>query len=165
MNKKNYFWSMLTMTMVAMLSVAFVSCSSDDDDKENGSTNSIVGTWEMTNVQGYLEDKETGQRLNFNVNPGTTEFEDLDVADYVRFEFGSDNKMKAYEWGNNTWHLDSTIEYRYDAASKILTIAPWVAGKEVKIKVVSLDNTKLVIESTEEDEDEKLYVKGTFKKV
>ncbi len=165
MNKKNYFWSMLTMMMVAMLSVAFVSCSSDDDDKENGSTNSIVGTWEMTNVQGYLEDKETGQRLNFNVNPGTTEFEDLDVADYVRFEFGSDNKMKAYEWENNTWRLYTTVEYRYDAASKILTTAPGVEGKEEKVKVVSLDNTKLVIESTEEDEDEKLYVKGTFKKV
>ncbi|MBQ7422344.1 MAG: hypothetical protein IJV27_09430 [Prevotella sp.] len=45
MNKK-FFWNLLTFMLVAMLSVSFVSCSSDDDDSVD---NSIVGTWEDTN--------------------------------------------------------------------------------------------------------------------
>lgn len=41
MKKLFYLWTIL---MVAIVSVCFVSCSSDDDD-EKDSSNSIVGTW------------------------------------------------------------------------------------------------------------------------
>lgn len=43
MNKK-YFWSLLTFVMVAMLSVSFTACGSDDDN-DNGVSSSIVGKW------------------------------------------------------------------------------------------------------------------------
>lgn len=43
--KKNFFWSMLTIMVVAMLSMTFVSCS-DDDDEVVKESSSIVGTWE-----------------------------------------------------------------------------------------------------------------------
>lgn len=171
MNKKNYLWNMLTMMMVAMLSVAFVSCSSDDDDKENGNnggdttTWTIVGTWEMTQIQGYYEDKETGNKLTFDATPGSINFEEIDVADYVRYEFRSDNIMKGYEWENNTWSHYTTVPYRYNATNKTLTMAPGVEDEEEVLKVTPISSTEMFIESTEEDEYEKLYIKSKFKKV
>ena len=38
MNRKNSFWSLLTIMMVALLSVSFASCGSDDDDKGGGAS-------------------------------------------------------------------------------------------------------------------------------
>lgn len=41
MKKKSILWSMLAIMVVAMLSVGFAACGSDDDD----SGSSVVGTW------------------------------------------------------------------------------------------------------------------------
>ena len=43
MNKK-YFWSLLTFMMVAMLSISFTACGSDDDN-DNGANGTVVGKW------------------------------------------------------------------------------------------------------------------------
>lgn len=46
MKQKSILFSMLTMLLVAVLSVSFTSCSSDDDDDEEETGNtSIVGSW------------------------------------------------------------------------------------------------------------------------
>ena len=42
MKQKGILWSMLTIMMVAMLSVGFAACGGDDGDD---SGNSVVGTW------------------------------------------------------------------------------------------------------------------------
>ena len=50
MKKKNYLLSLLTMIMVAMLSVGFASCSSDDDDEIIGGSeliDKLQGTWQF----------------------------------------------------------------------------------------------------------------------
>ena len=50
MKKKNYLLSLLTMIMVAMLSVGFASCSSDDDDEITGGSelvDKLQGTWQF----------------------------------------------------------------------------------------------------------------------
>lgn len=41
MNNKKSLWSLLTIMMVAILSVSFVSCSKDDDD-DNGDTSTAI---------------------------------------------------------------------------------------------------------------------------
>lgn len=51
MMKKNYLLSLLAMIMVAMLSVGFASCGSDDDDDEITGGSELVdklqGTWQF----------------------------------------------------------------------------------------------------------------------
>lgn len=42
MNKKNYLWSLQTLMMVVMLSISFVSCSSDDDTDDRITTTSVT---------------------------------------------------------------------------------------------------------------------------
>lgn len=45
--KTKSIWSVLTLVVVCMLGVNFVSCSSDDDDNNGGSgNNAFVGTWQ-----------------------------------------------------------------------------------------------------------------------
>ena len=84
MNKKNYLWSMFTMLMVAIMSAAFVSCNKDDDDnkkneggKESGNESyepvaeksDLIGLWEITAIEGYELDKETGDKETFSIKP------------------------------------------------------------------------------------------------
>ena len=50
MNKKNYLWSLLTIVMLAVLSVGFVSCGDDDDDEITGGSelvDKLQGTWQF----------------------------------------------------------------------------------------------------------------------
>ena len=50
MNKKNYLWSLLTIRMLAVLSVGFVSCGDDDDDEITGGSelvDKLQGTWQF----------------------------------------------------------------------------------------------------------------------
>ena len=48
--KKKSIWQLLIIVMVAMVSMAFVSCGNDDDDLTM--SNSIVGTWEWVDDEG-----------------------------------------------------------------------------------------------------------------
>ena len=64
MNKK-YFWSLLTFMMVAMLSVGFASCGSDDEDG-GGSGSSVSGL--------YYYETGVGSRTAYNfVSSNTVE--------------------------------------------------------------------------------------------
>ena len=45
MKKKKYYWSLLTVVMMAVMSVGFVSCGDDDDEPGSGSNSTLVGTW------------------------------------------------------------------------------------------------------------------------
>ena len=51
--KKNYFYGLLAIMMVALLGISFVSCNDDDDD--NGpKSKTLVGTWKHTQEIGYV---------------------------------------------------------------------------------------------------------------
>lgn len=52
--KKNILWGLLTFIMVAMLSVGFAACSSDDDNNEKSTVDSrLIGTWTSTIAEGW----------------------------------------------------------------------------------------------------------------
>ena len=53
---KKSFMYLMTMMMVAMLSVGFASCGSDDDDSNSSYSRLIVGTWKMTHQITYDAD-------------------------------------------------------------------------------------------------------------
>lgn len=169
MNKKNYLWSMFTIMMVAMMSAVFVSCSKDDDNNNNNnSAGSIVGTWEISRVEGYEMDND-GQKINFNVTPNTEAWEEADVADYVQLEFRSDNTGTTYVYNKSKWVADNVWKYVYDTKTKILKVLDIDDEEDdedyEEFKVLSVNASNLVLESTEEDEHGKSYYKGTYKKI
>ncbi len=51
MKKKEFFWSLLTVMMVAMLSVGIVSCSKDDKNDESNPSSKVIGTWSGQDVE------------------------------------------------------------------------------------------------------------------
>jgi len=55
--KKMYFWSLLTFMMVAMLSIGFVSCGSDDDN--DSSDGILVGEWQECESDGVFRNDAT----------------------------------------------------------------------------------------------------------
>lgn len=66
MNKK-FLMSMLSIMMVALLSVGFVSCG--DDDEEIDYSKAIVGTWqyedsEMTDVISFFSSGKCSEEIN-----------------------------------------------------------------------------------------------------
>lgn len=61
MNKK-YFWSLLTFMMVAMLSVSFTACSSDDD--EDSSNGILVGEWQECDANGVFRNDATDYEVS-----------------------------------------------------------------------------------------------------
>ena len=58
MKRKNL-WHLLAVVMVAMLSVGFTSCGSDDDDEPTLkiTKDMLVGSWEVTNVTANSGDE------------------------------------------------------------------------------------------------------------
>ena len=163
MKNKKSLWSLLTIVMVAMLNVCFVSCGNDDDDE--GATKSVanlVGLWEMTNVKGTSS--ETG---SFNVNVSISnydEFEDLDVADFVRYEFGADNKFICYtfHFGKDEWRADKTTTYKLDGET--LTIGDKTNRPET-VKISSLTSNQLVLHYVEDEGDDDLVMDVTMKRI
>lgn len=51
--EKKYFWSLLTIMMVAMLSVGLASCDKVDDFSSSVSKSDIVGIWKFTQSTDY----------------------------------------------------------------------------------------------------------------
>lgn len=61
----------MTIMMVAMLSVGFTSCGSDDENSDSAST-SIVGTWKIVGGDEWAQ-RKIGQLRTFNPD-GTCEW-------------------------------------------------------------------------------------------
>lgn len=81
--KKNLF-NWLTILMVAIVSVGFVSCGDDDDDEEGGPV-SLVGTWS----------------LNFG------------TEDYCLLSFYTNGTVKYQEYDDGEWEEESIYSYTY----------------------------------------------------
>ena len=52
MNNKKYLLSLLTIIIVAIQSVVFVSCNKDDEEEKDNIVSPLVGTWEKTEMIG-----------------------------------------------------------------------------------------------------------------
>lgn len=94
MKRKN-FLHLLTIMMVAMLSVGFTSCSDDDDDGKN---NGLVGSWTCNNA--YIDKI------------------DYDGAAPDTYTFKSNG---TYEWKCRGWD-DESGKYNYNEKLGTLTI-------------------------------------------
>jgi hypothetical protein len=57
MEMKKYFYYLTAVLMIALVSVGFTACSSDDDDESSLSFTKeiIVGKWKITNIAGNNE--------------------------------------------------------------------------------------------------------------
>jgi len=93
--KKNLL-NWITILMVAIVSVCFVSCGDNDDDDDGGG-NSLVGSWTCSNH--YID------RVSFNNGTDT-------------YTFKSNG---TYEWKCRGWDNDSG-KYYYNNALNTLTI-------------------------------------------
>lgn len=104
----------LIMIMAVMVSV---SCSDDDDD-DGGLESDLVGTWEMTEVDG---DEEYRLRITFNKNlTGTA------VLNYT-FDGETDTETESFEWkaeGNKLTLIyeDQTVTNTYSISGDKLTV-------------------------------------------
>ena len=136
MKKKNFLWNMLTIMMVAMLSVSLSSCSNDDDE----SSDSIVGTWRLT-----LLDDDGIWHCQYKFNSDGT----LEVKDWVERE---PNDYEATgKWSTNNGIISLAIDeyddfldgnytyvesYRYELKGNQLIIYDYeVAGPNVFEKI------------------------------
>lgn len=158
MNKK-YFWRVMTLMMVAMLSVGFASCGSDDDDDDNGgggasgiTESRIVGLWEVTAEEAYVT--VGGQRTQVPVNYMLND----------RIELKADHTCAVYDYlspgnyeqddTNRTWSLSGN------------TITMNINGHKVsQATVTELTASRLVWVNTEEEDGQKLELYQTMKKV
>ena len=72
--KKNFYWSFMIALVMAVMSVGFASCGSDDDEPGSGGNNGLVGVWvifhQETTVSWYQ-----GFRFENNGNAYYTEWD------------------------------------------------------------------------------------------
>lgn len=155
-------YCLMTILMVIFLSLGLFSCSNDDDDNNGAATPaSLTGLWQMTNVKGSYIDEDTGKKVSFNVDVtenGMEAFEDLDVADFVRFEFLGGNVFKEYEYIGGEWVQDD--ETTYTLNGKKLTMGQ---GKNAdNNEIVSLTQDRLVLKDLDEED---LELEVTMKRI
>lgn len=138
MKKKNLL-HLMTIMMVALLSFGFTSCSSDDDEEDNGYSTSILGSWQT-------EDENFSEELSFNANGTCTELlemKGMSLAAKMRYS-GTYNvkgdkltiNWKGYEGWNpltNRW-LDMTD----DPETVVITIS--ISGN--KLTFLSMEGEK-----------------------
>ena len=112
-DEKNCFWSLLAIMMVAMLSLTFASCGSDDDDsgKGGGSSPSVVfvGKWNVVReVKGETTKDYTAP------------------YDYILF---TENTFTYYEYSSSkgAWHEDGIGRYHMDGTVFVYDGGDWSA--------------------------------------
>ena len=99
---KKYLISLLTIMMVALVSMSFVSCSDDDDDNggsNSSSDSSIVGTWKYD-----FSEEEDGE---FYVG-------------YQLFTFNADGTGRLFEYDDGK--IDSDDVFTYTCYENVIKI-------------------------------------------
>lgn len=121
---KKYLWRLMTIMMVAMMSVSFVACGDDDNDEDvnggNGGnevagTFSIIGTWKYFFVSNDPSRGQVYNLLTFNSDHSGYLIEEVgygsDKPDYfswsqsgntIRIDFGGDDV--------ETWTIVSVVD-------------------------------------------------------
>jgi len=132
---KKYYLNMLTALMVAILSVGFASCSSDDDDDDfNYPKESLYGTWKMSEVKM----SETGSYISWPMKATTATFNSDGTYSGSGY-FGN---------GSGTY------------TAKGNTITTYVSGKVyIVYTVLSLSGSTAELKMTMPNSDEILWIK------
>ena len=107
MNKK-YFMHLLAVVMVAMLSVGFASCSSDNDDNEvieNPSVNvkDLVGTWGLIHSEGWTMLQGQKETFSNDYDPENPTSEDVTKM-VITNPSGNTFEILQYQW--DEWKKD-----------------------------------------------------------
>ena len=119
--KKNFIWSMLAAVMVAMLSVGFASCSSDNDDNEVPETTTfnvkdLVGTWGLTHAEGWETWQGQKETFSDDYDPENPTSEDA-IKMVITNPSGNTFKIVQYEWDEfkKDWVEEFSGEAELDA--------------------------------------------------
>ena len=125
--KKNFLRGLLTIMMVALMSMNFVSCSDDDDDKKdsnNGSnTETIIGTWRCSG------DGESSEITFYPDGRGLETYIEKGVTDTESFTYSYDTDKKTlrifYSYGDSDSAIVTinsnrmVITWSYDGSSEV----------------------------------------------
>lgn len=153
--KKNLL-NWMAILMVTIMSVSFVSCGSDDDDKDgNNNTDplAIVGTW----VKFY--EKETKWVLSNGNWEKSRENESSESGESALF-FGEDGtyyKMTLDYNGN--WHKGTIYSYSVQGNKLIITDYSSSKTRTFSISGTILEITETELDGYEKEEEVKRYRK------
>ena len=164
--KKNFIWSMLTVMMVAMLSVGFASCGGDDDDDspvviddtDDGIDDmwvlksdpqywkSLVGKWGLAYSEP-LEEMEPEDDLTIgprNLEKGTTyDPQNPTSRENQRWEINieDDNKLSVSTlyWSGSSWKWDTSGYVYEEGTQKVRLYVDLWGGPKVRFSGVSGD--------------------------
>ena len=153
----------MATVMVALLSVGFAACSSDDDNGQSFSQENLYGLWEICHIQGEVveDNKKTTFDMDLNSSEASLELlEELDVVDFCRYEFNKDNTFNVYDYENNGFRKAApTTAYKLEGNQLIIG----TDDDQNTATVVSLSENQLVIYS--DDKEEGLKMTATFKRI
>jgi hypothetical protein len=108
----------MTILMVAIMSVGFMSCGGGDDDVKKESEAPLVGTW----------------RLDFSTG-------------YILLSFSQEGTVRYQEYDKGEWESDKVYHYTYNGNYLILTYYSESRKTErtETIEVISLSATELIL--------------------
>lgn len=167
------FWYLLLIPLF----MGLAACGDDDEEDGVGSSDSLVGLWQMSHVKGSVV--ENGNTYTFDVNVSENNLEDFyeaDVADFTRFEFTSDGIFRGWEYDEDDqeWHNYTDDDWnganvKYTLSGNKLVLSNGNKRLDEEMTVKSLTSSTLVLH-TEEEEYEgtdvyKLSMDVTFKKI
>ncbi len=147
MSKKNYLLSLLTTMMVAMLSLGFTSCGSDDDDDDNATgvagIETLYGTWQQTHGVAF----ENGA---FHHDKDVS----ADEAEYLGF----DRTGTCYVIGGDRgiFFDNGTFSFIFDQEKETLRVGSY----SLEVDVLSSRTLKLKYYYQSDE-----YILATYKKV
>lgn len=143
MNKK-YYLNLLTMMMVAMLSVGFTACGDDDDDVTGvAGVESLYGSWQQTRGVAY-EDGDFHHEKKVSA----------DDAEYLRFDKDGNCTVMSGDYG--VFDQNGTFSFSFNEESKSLR-----AGYQTFV-VDGLSNNTLKLKYMYSSDE---YILATYKKV
>jgi hypothetical protein len=100
--------------LTVLLSVGFSSCSKSDDDNGGSSSNPLVGTWELSDEDGYystVELKADGSYCQIEYHRTTDNIQRIDKGTY-----------KILSVNGNTYEVSIYIKERQESSGEIVTV-------------------------------------------
>lgn len=126
-------FKILVAFMMAVVCVGLSSCSKDDDEKV-GSSNHLVGKWELTQVKGWMLDED-----------GNKEQVD-EVRGDLFYVFNSNGTGLTYEVSEG----DPDIKFTWKLSGNSLTMS--MEGEATVFQVEKLDESALIMSLSEDNE-------------
>lgn len=137
------------MAVIAVSLLGFTSCSDDDyDDFSSEITNNIVGTWQITHIEGYWYDS-TKENI-------VTVDEDWDDDTYVDgIQFLGSGSCYIYDYLTEKDRL--TYEYTYKVVNDRVALYDIYGELFGQYKVISINSTTAVVQGTLDAGDSYTY--------